>query len=175
LLKTVAPNIKRAAAMFNPDTAPRQGTYYLPSFEAAARLLKVEPIMMPVHSGADIESGITSLGHDAEGGFVATGDPFLLIDRGSTIALAARNKVPAIYFQAVFAREGGLLSYGPDNGDIFHRAALYVDRILRGTNPSELPVQVPTKFEMVVNTKTAKELGLAVPESILLRADEVIE
>jgi len=103
------------------------------------------------------------------------GDPFILIDRRSTIALAARNKVPAVYFHAVFARDGGLFSYGPDNGDIFRRAAPYVDRILRGANPAELPVQVPTKFEMVVNIKTAKALGLEMPLHIQQLADEVIE
>jgi putative tryptophan/tyrosine transport system substrate-binding protein len=175
LLKTVAPNLKRAGAMFNPDTAPRHGTYYLPSFEAAARLLKVEPIIMPVRSMADIEDEITALGREPGGGFVATGDPFLLIDRASTTALAARNRTPAVYFHAVFVRDGGLLSYGPDNGDIFHRAASYVDRILRGTAPAELPVQVPTKFEMFINAKAAKALGLTIPQDLLVAADEVIE
>jgi putative tryptophan/tyrosine transport system substrate-binding protein len=175
LLKTVAPNVKRVAAMFNPDTAPRHGTYYLPSFEAAARLLKVEPIIMPVRSMADIEDGITLLGREPGGGLVATGDPFLLIDRASITALAARNRIPAVYFQAVFVRDGGLLSYGPDNGDIFRRAASYVDRILRGTGPAELPVQVPTKFEMFINAKAAKALGLTIPQDLLVAADEVIE
>jgi putative ABC transport system substrate-binding protein len=175
LLMEIAPNVKRAAALFNPDTAPRQGTYYLTSFQAAARSLKVEPITVPVHSAAEIENCITSLGREPGGGLVVTGDPFLLIDRRSTILLAARNKVPAVYFHSVFARDDGLLSYGPDNGDIFRRAATYVDRILRGTKPAELPVQSPVKFELVINLKTAKALGLDVPWILQQRADEVIE
>jgi putative ABC transport system substrate-binding protein len=175
LLTEIAPNVKRAAAMFNPDTAPHRGAYYLPSFEAAARSLKVEPITMPVHSRAEIEAGITSLGREPGGGFVAMGDPFILIDRKSTLLLATQNKVPAVYFHAVFPRDGGLLSYGPDNGDIFRRAAPYVDRVLRGANPAELPVQSPVKFELVINLKTAKALGLEAPWILQQRADEVIE
>jgi putative tryptophan/tyrosine transport system substrate-binding protein len=174
-LTQIAPNVKRAAAVFTPDTAPHRGAYYLPSFEAAARSLKVEPITMPVQSSADIERGITSLGRDPGGGFVAMGDPFILIDRRSTLLLAERNKIPAVYFHAVFARDGGLLSYGPDNGDIFRRAAPYVDRILRGAKPADLPVQVPTKFEMAVNLKVATALGLEVPLHLQQLADEVIE
>jgi putative tryptophan/tyrosine transport system substrate-binding protein len=135
----------------------------------------VEPITMPVQSSADIERGITSLGRDPGGGFVAMGDPFILIDRGSTLLLAERNKIPAVYFHAVFARDGGLLSYGPDNGDIFRRATPYVDRILRGAKPADLPVQVPTKFEMAVNLKAANALGLEVPLHLQQLADEVIE
>jgi ABC-type uncharacterized transport system substrate-binding protein len=156
-------------------TAPHRGAYYLPSFEAAARSLKVEPITMPVHSRAEIEAGITSLGREPGGGFVAMGDPFILIDRKSTLLLATQNKVPAVYFHAVFPRDGGLLSYGPDNGDIFRRAAPYVDRVLRGANPAELPVQSPVKFELVINLKTAKALGLEAPWILQQRADEVIE
>jgi putative tryptophan/tyrosine transport system substrate-binding protein len=175
LLTEMAPDIKVAAAMFNPDTAPRRGTYYLPSFEAAAKTHNVEPITLPVLSIADIENGIALLGDGRAGGLVATGDPFLLIDRKATIALAAQRKVPAVYFHAVFVRDGGLIFYGPDNGDIFRRAAPYVDRILRGANPGELPVQIPTKYEMVVNLKTAKALGLDVPFRFQQLADEVIE
>jgi len=175
LLTEIAPNVKRAAAMFNPDVAPQRGAYYLPSFEAAARSLKVEPITIPVHSDAEVETGIISFGHAPGGGLLAMPDNFLLVHRAPTILLAARNKVPAVYFHAVFAKDGGLLSYGPDNGDIFRRAAPYVDRILRGAKPAELPVQVPVKFEMAVNVKTAQALGLTIPQSILLRADQVIE
>jgi putative ABC transport system substrate-binding protein len=102
-------------------------------------------------------------------------DSFMLVHRASTISLAAQNNVPAVYFHSVFAGDGGLLSYGVDQVDIWRRAATYVDRILRGAKPAELPVQLPTKFEMVVNLKTAKTLGLTVPQSILLTADEVIE
>jgi putative tryptophan/tyrosine transport system substrate-binding protein len=175
LLTEIAPGVKRAAAMFNPDLAPGGGSYYWPAFEAAARSLKVAPIAAPVHSDAEIKTVITSLGREPGGGLVLMPDNFNNVHRASIIAQAARNNVPAVYFGAVFARDGGLLSFGPDRVDIFRRSASYVDRILRGANASELPVQLPVKFEMAVNLKTAKALGLMVPQSILLRADEVIE
>ena len=175
LLTEIAPGVKRAAIMFNPDTAPCGGSYYLPSFEAAARSFKVEPITAPVHSDAEIETVMTSLGREPGGGLVVMPDGFMFVHRAPIISLAARNNVPAVYSAPVFVRDGGLLSYGPDWADIFRRAASYVDRILRGAKPAELPVQLPVKFEMAVNLKTAKALGLTVPQSILLRADEVIE
>jgi ABC-type uncharacterized transport system substrate-binding protein len=175
LLKEIAPSVKRVAAIFNPNTAPRRGSYYIPSFEAAALSLKVEPITVPVHSDAEIETAITSLGREPGGGLVVIGDAFLVARRGPIISTAARTKVPAIYFHAAFARDGGLLSYGPDNADLFRRAATYVDRILRGASPAELPVQVPIKFMRVINLKTAKALGLTVPLTLQASADEVIE
>jgi putative tryptophan/tyrosine transport system substrate-binding protein len=175
LLKEIAPSVKRAAMIFNPDTAPGRGLHYLPSFEAAARSLNVEPITEPVHSDAEIETVVTSLGHKPESGLVVIGDSFLVSHRRPIILAAAQNKVPAVYFHAVFARDGGLLSYGPDNADIFRRAASYVDRILRGANPAELPVQVPIKFETVINLKTANALGLTVPLTLQVAAEEVIE
>jgi putative ABC transport system substrate-binding protein len=174
LLTEIAPGVKRVGFMFNPDTSPGGGSYYLPAFEAAARSLKVAPIVAPVHSDAEIETVITSLGREPGGGLLVEGT-FIIVHRAPTILLAARNNVPAVYQQSVFARDGGLLSYGSNPVDIFRRSASYVDRILRGAKPAELPVQLPTKFEMALNTKTAKALGLAVPPSILLRADEVIE
>ena len=118
---------------------------------------------------------MTSLGREPGGGFVVMPDAFVQVHRAQIISLAARNNVPAVYQLSLFAREGGLLSYGPDGADLFRRAASYVDRILRGAKPADLPVQLPVKFEMAVNAKTAKALGLTVPPSILLRADEVIE
>jgi putative ABC transport system substrate-binding protein len=175
LLKEIAPGRKRAAIMFNPDTAPYGKTFYLPSFEAGARSLKVDPIVAPVHSDAEIETAITSLGREPGGGLVVMPDAFMFIHRKLILLLVARNNIPAIYFLSVFARDGGLLSYGADNADIYRRAAPYMDRILRGEMPADLPVQVPIKFEMALNTKTAKALGLAVPQSILLGADELIE
>jgi putative tryptophan/tyrosine transport system substrate-binding protein len=175
LLTETAPSVKRAAIMFNPDTAAGGGSFYLPAFEAAARALKVEPIAVPVHSDAEIETGITSLGREPGGGLVAMGDPFMLAHRAPTILAAARNKVPAVYFAAIFPRDGGLLSYGPDIGDMFRRAAPYVDRILRGAKPAELPVQAPTKFELAINLKAAKALGLTFPPFLLDSADVVIE
>jgi putative ABC transport system substrate-binding protein len=141
---------------------------FMPSLETAARSLKVEPIIAPVHSDV-------ALGRERGGGLVVVPDGFIGAHQPPIISAAARNNVPAVYWPSDFARDGGLLSYVPDYVDIFRRAATYVDRILRGAKPGDLPVQFPTKFEMAVNLKTAKALGLTVPPSILLRADEVIE
>jgi putative ABC transport system substrate-binding protein len=175
LLQQMAPGLKRAAMIFNPDTAPGHGKYYMPDFETAARSSQVTPIPAAVHSIADLEAVITDLGREPGGGFVATADFFLLNHRAQMIAAAAQNHVPAVYPWREAAAAGGLLSYGPDLEDIVRRAAPYVDRILHGAKPAELPVQLPTKFEMTVNVKTAKALGLTVPTSILLGADELIE
>ena len=147
----------------------------MPAFEAAARSLNVEPITAAVRSDAEIETVITSLGHEPRGGLVFPPDIFIAAHRVPIISLAARNKVPAIYRDAFFVKDGGLLSYGPDLADIFRRSASYVDRILRGAKPADLPVQLPVKFQMTVNVKTAKALGLEVPPALLSRADEVIE
>jgi putative ABC transport system substrate-binding protein len=173
LLSEIAPGLKRAAIMFNPDTAPASAD--MPSFETAARSLKIVPTITPVHSDVEIETAIIALGREPGGGLVVVPDTFMNVHRARIISAAARNNVPAVYFQSFFAREGGLLSYGSDLVDPFRRAATYVDRILRGEKPGDLPVQLPTKYEMAVNLKTAKALGLTVPQSILLRADEVIE
>jgi putative ABC transport system substrate-binding protein len=159
--------------MVNPDALPASA--YMPSLEAAARSLKVVPIIAPVHSDAEIETAITALGREPGGGLVIMGDLFVIQHRASTISAAARNNVPAVYTQSFFVRDGGLLSYGVDQVDTWRRAATYVDRILRGAKPTDLPVQLPVKYEMVVNRKTAKALGLAIPPSIMLRATEVIE
>jgi putative ABC transport system substrate-binding protein len=147
----------------------------MPSLETAARTLRVTPIIAPVHGDVEIETAIVALGREPGGGLVVMPDTFMVTRRAPIIAAAARNNVPAVYGFSYFARDGGLLSYGPDFVDIFRRTATYVDRILRGEKPTQLPVQLPTKFEMVVNLKTAKALGLEVPPSIRLRADEVIE
>jgi putative ABC transport system substrate-binding protein len=173
LLLEIAPGLNRAAIMFNPDLVT--AAPYVASFETAARSLKVVPITAPVHSDVDIETAIIALGREPGGGLFVMPDAFTAVHRMPIISAAARNNVPAIYWQSVFAREGGLLSYGANSGDTFARAASYVDRILRGAKPGDLPVQFPTKFEMVLNLKTAKALGLTVPQSILLSADEVIE
>jgi putative ABC transport system substrate-binding protein len=178
LLSEIAPGLKRAALMFNPDmfsTLPAAAPVYMPSIETAARSLKVELITAPVHSDVEIETAITALGREPGSGFVVIPDAFVVAHHAPTILAAARNNVPAVFGDSVFARDGGLLSYGVDRVDIVRRAATYVDRILRGEKPGDLPVQLPTKFEMVVNRKTAKALGLAIPPSIMLRADEIIE
>jgi putative ABC transport system substrate-binding protein len=173
LLSEIAPGLKRAAIMFNPDTAP--ASLFVPSFETVARSLKVAPIIASVHSDAEIEAAIIALGREPGGGLVVIAEVFMASHRAPIILAAARNSVPVVYALSTFVRDGGLLSYGVDWVDPWRRAATYVNRILRGEKPGDLPVQLPTKFEMVVNLKTAKALGLAVPPSILLRADEVIE
>ena len=175
LLTEIMPGLKQAAMMFNPDTAPYVSSYYLPSFEAAAQSLKVVPITARVYSDAEIETVITSLGREPGGGLLVMPDNFMDIHRKQIISLAKQNNVPSIYQFPVSVRDGGLLSYGADFADIFRSAALYVDRVLRGAMPSELPVQMPTKYLLAVNTKTAGSLGLTVPPLLLARADEVIE
>ena len=165
--------------MFNPDrlsTLPAAAPpVYMPSLETAARSFKIEPIIAPVHSDAEIETAIIALGREPGGGLVVPPDAFTVAHRLPIILAAARNNVPAVDGLSESVRDGGLLSYGVDFVDIFRRAATYVDRILRGEKPGDLPVQFPTKFEMVVNRKTAKALGLAIPPSILVRAEQVIE
>jgi putative ABC transport system substrate-binding protein len=173
LLSEIAPGLKRAAIMFNPDLFPV--STFMPSFEMAARSLKVEPITALVHSDVEIETAIIALGREPGGGLVVVPDGSIATHIAPIISAAARNNVPAVYWLSEDARDGGLLSYGPDPVDNYRRAATYVDRILRGEKPGDLPVQFPTKFEMVVILKTAKALGLTIPLSILTRADEVIE
>jgi putative tryptophan/tyrosine transport system substrate-binding protein len=175
LLTEIAPGVRRAAIMFNPDTAPGGGAYFLPTFDAAARSFNVEPIVAPVRSEAEIDADITSLAREPRGGFVVETDGFMVVHRALIVALAAQNKVPAVYPLLPFAREGGLLSYGTDLADIWRRAAPYIDRILGGAKPAELPVQQPVKFVMVLNARTAKALSLTIPETLLATADEVIQ
>ena len=175
LLTHIAPGVRRVAMMFNPDTAPSGGSHFLPPFESGARSLKLQPFAARVRSDAEIEMFLTSFGLEPRGGLIVMPDLFMQVHRATIISQAAQNNIPAIYQLSFFAREGGLLSYGPDGADLFRRAAPYVDRILRGAKAADLPVQLPTKFEFVVNLKTAKALGLVVPQSILLSADQVIE
>jgi len=174
LLKEIAPSIKRAAIMFNPDTAPGHGNVFLGSFEAAARSLAVEPVTMPVRSVSEIEAAVTALGRE-RAGLILMDEAFMAVHSRTIIALTLTNNLPAIFVGATFVRDGGLISYGPDFQDIFRRAAGYVDRILRDEKPADLPVQTPTKFETMINLKTAKALGLTVPPKLLATADEVVE
>jgi putative ABC transport system substrate-binding protein len=174
LLSEIAPGLKRAAIMFNPDTSP-EVSVYMPLFETAARSLKVELITAPVHSDEEIETAITALGREPGGGLVVPPVGFTGAQRASIISAVAQNNVPAVYPGSEFARDGGLLSYGNERVVISRRAATYVDRILRGEKPGDLPVQQPTKFELVINLKTAKALGLTIPETLLATADEVIQ
>jgi putative tryptophan/tyrosine transport system substrate-binding protein len=173
LLSEVAPGLKRAAIMFNPDTAPLSA--FMPSIETAARSLKVVPIIAPVHNDVEIQTAIIDLGREPGGGLVVIPDTFTYVYRAPIILAAARNNVPTVCWASNFARDGGLLSYGVDPVDIWRRAATYIDRILRGTKPGDLAVQFPTKFILTVNLKTARAMGLTIPEAFLLRADEVIE
>ena len=176
LLREIAPGLERVAMIFNPDTAPGRGTYYLRDFEAAARSSNLKSIAAEARSDADIETVVTSLGEGPRGGLVVTPDYFMLNHTEQIVSQAARNNVPTIYpWKSVVVKQDGLLSYGPDLVDIVRRSVPYVDKILRGAKPADLPVQVPVKFEMAVNVKTAKVLGLTVPPSILLRADEAVE
>ena len=175
LLKEIAPSVKRVAIMFNPDTAAGHGAYFVSPFAQATRTLNLEMVVAPVRSDVEIEQVISTLGRAPGSGLVVTPDGFMVVHRAQILSLAARYNIPAVYFASVFARDGGLLAYGPDRLDIFHRAASYVDRILRGEKPADLPVQQPVKFELSLNAKTAMTLGLTIPPSILLRADEVIE
>jgi putative ABC transport system substrate-binding protein len=174
LLKEIAPPINRVAFLFNPATAPYAKNYLSP-FKAAAASLAVEAIVTPVHDKSELESVTAATAREANGGLVVVTDSFMTTHRAEITALAARYRLPAVYPFRYFVEVGGLLSYGNDVLDSFRRAATYADRILKGAKPSELPVQAPVKFELVINLKTAKALGLDVPVQLQQRADEVIE
>ena len=174
LLREIAPRIKRAAIMFNPDTAPGGGDYYQGSFEAAARTLAVEPVTLRVRNDGEVDTAITSLGHQ-QSGLVLMPDAFIAAHLQAIISSAARNNVPAIFDLPQYAQSGGLVSYGADNADRYRLIAWYVDKILTGARPADLPVQQPTKFELVINLKTAKQIGVTIPQSMLYRADRVIK
>jgi ABC-type uncharacterized transport system substrate-binding protein len=175
LLKEIAPQVTRAAMMFNPETAPYAG-YYMRPFEAAARSLGMEPVGAPVRDDGDIESVIARLGRaDPKGGLIIMTDIYTTTRREPINRLSALYRVPAINSTPTTTRDGGLVTYGVDTLDLFRRAASYIDRVLKGAKPADLPVQVPTKFVMVVNVKTATALGLSIPPALLVRADEVIE
>ena len=174
LLKEIAPQVTRVGIMFNPETAPASSSY-LRSVEAVAPSFAIQLTAMPIRDEADMERVMASLAREPLGGLLVLPDIFTISHRKPTIALAARHRLPAIYSLAFFARDGGLVSYGIDTINEYRRAALYVDRILKGAKPADLPVQAPTKFELVINLKTAKALGLTISPSLLARADEVIE
>ena len=174
LIKEIAPPVTRIAIMSNPDTSP-QAKFYLPAIESAALSFGVQPIASPVHDSAEIEHAIAAIGSDPGGGLILPSDIFTLANRELIVRLADQHRVPAVYPFRDFAKGGGLLSYSVDLILQFRQAAAYVDRILKGEKPSELPVQEPTKFELAINLKTAKALGLTVPPTLLAIADEVIE
>jgi len=174
LLGDVKPNLSRVALMFNPDSAPNFDAY-LRAFKALSQRTSVEVDALHVRSVAEVELAVAKLGREPGSGLIAASDIFILAVRGTILKAADQNRVPLISPYRQFVTEGSLMSYGPDTADIFRRSASYVDRILKGEQPGNLPVQSPVKFELVVNLKAAKALGLSLPESFLLLADEVIE
>jgi putative ABC transport system substrate-binding protein len=175
LLKEIAPRISRVALMFNPATSPEGGSYFLKPVEEAAPLLKMKLIPAPVHNPSEIDAVMTSLSHEPDAGLIVMPDLFITANRQQIIALAAQYRLPAVYAYRLFPASGGLISYGTDLVDLFRRGASYVDRILKGEPPANLPVQMPVKFELVVNLKTARAFGIDIPMPVQERADEVIE
>jgi putative ABC transport system substrate-binding protein len=175
VLKEIAPGVKRVAIVFNPDTAARRGSFYLGSFKDAAASFAVTPVEAPVYNVGDIESALNALASEPNGGVVVMPDAFTPVHREVIITLTGRYHLPAVYPFRVFATSGGLISYGVNVMEQFPRAAAYVDRILKGEKPTDLPVQAPSKLELVINLKTAKALGLVVSLQLQQIADEVIE
>jgi putative ABC transport system substrate-binding protein len=174
LLKEIAPHVNRVAFLFNPVTAPYLD-YYLNPLKAAAPSFGVQAIVAPIGDMSELETAVTAQAREPNGSVIMMPDFFTLSHRAEVTSLAARYRLPAVYPFRQFAQAGGLLSYGNDTTDNYRRAATYVDRVLKGTKPSELPVQAPVKFQLLINLKTAKAIGLTVPPSLLARADEVIE
>jgi len=174
LLKEIAPRVNRVAFLFNPATAT-YFEYYTTPFKAAAASFGVEAIAAPVHDRSELESVFAAQAHEPNGSLIVLPDSFLNAHSVEITSLAARYRLPAVYPYRLYTKVGGLLSYGNDVFDNYRRAAGYVDRILKGEKPGELPVQAPVKFELVLNLKIAKDLGLTLPPTLLARADEVIE
>ena len=175
MLKRVAPGITRAAVLFNPETAPGGGLFFLEPFEAAAPTFAIEPIAARVKDPDEIAIAVATIAREPHGSLIIMPDAFTTVHRQLIILLSARHALPAIYPYRYEAVEGGLLSYGVDDIDLMRRAAPYVDRILKGENVADLPVQAPIKFDLVVNLRAARVLGLTVPPTIIALADEVIE
>jgi putative tryptophan/tyrosine transport system substrate-binding protein len=173
-LKQIVPGLRRVTTIFNPKTAPYY-PLYLRAIEKAASSFAVEPIVIEVHDDAEIERAISTLAREPDGGLIVLPDSFNMVHRRTIIALVERYRLPAMYYFPLFVTDGGLISYGPDEIDMFRRTAGYVDRILKGAKAGDLPIQQPTNFRLVINLKTARALGLDVPPTLLARADEVIE
>jgi putative tryptophan/tyrosine transport system substrate-binding protein len=175
LLKEVSPQTHKVALLFNPSTAPTAGEYFLPSFQDAARSLGMEPIPSPVHNPEEIESALAAIAKESGGGLVVMPDTFLTVNRNQIIKSVAQNRTPAIYPYRYFVTDGGMLSYGINSPDILRRSAEYISRIIKGEKPADLPVQVPVKFELIINRRAFQALGLTVPQTLIATADEVIE
>jgi putative ABC transport system substrate-binding protein len=174
LLKQIAPHVNHAALMFNPDSSPYSRLFYA-SIETATTLLAVEAVMAPVHNLNEVEHVITMLGGRPGGGLIVSPDGFTTANRKAIIEVTANQRMPTVYGVPGAAFDGGLIHYNVDLVDQYQSAVAYVDHILRGGKPADLPVQQPTKFSLVINLKTAKALGLDIPPTLLARADEVIE
>jgi putative tryptophan/tyrosine transport system substrate-binding protein len=173
LLKEIAPGVTRVGVLRDPTTT--SGTALFGVIQTMAPSLRVEVNHLNVHDAADIQPTVTAFAQSSNGGLIVTGSPPTIIHRDLIIKLAAQHRLPAVYYERTFVAVGGLISYGPYQIEQFRQAAGYVNRILKGEKPADLPVQVPTKYELVINLKTAKALGLEIPPSVLARADEVIE
>jgi putative ABC transport system substrate-binding protein len=173
LLKEIAPHVTRAAVIRDPTIAAGLGQWG--AIQSVAPSLGVELRPLGVRDAGEIERAITAFAHSPNGGLIVTGSALAIVHRELITTLAARYRLPAVYTLPLMANAGGLISYGPDSIDPYRRAAGYVDRILKGEKPADLPVQAPTRYELVINLKTAKALGLTVPATLLARADEVIE
>jgi putative tryptophan/tyrosine transport system substrate-binding protein len=174
ILREISPGLSRVAVIFNPEATP-QTTYFVPSIEAAARQLGVEPAITRVRDDSEMDRALAGVGNQAGAGLIVPPGAYSPAFRSKVIGTMAHDRVPAIYWNRNFSTEGGLAAYGADELDLYRRAASYVDRILKGEKPGDLPVQFPTKFELVINLKTAKAMGLDVALSLQQRADEVIE
>lgn len=175
ILKDLDPRIRRVAIIFNPETAPGGGEFFLPSYRAASAALGVEAIEASVHDDAGIEDAISALAREHGAALISMADIFTSLHRKLIIQLALNYRLPLIGAFRNFTDQGALVFYGSNTADLFRRAASYVDRILRGEKPGDLPIQTPTKFEMVINLKTAKLIGLSVSHDFLLRADDIVE
>ena len=174
MLKQIAPPVERVAVLYNPATAPVVGAT-MQTLEQIAPSLDVTVRAAPIRDDAEIDAAITALAHEQHGGILVLPDGFTTVHRKNIISLAARYRLPAVYWNVLFMRDGGLMSYGVDYIDLMRRAADYVDRILKGASPADLPVQNPTKFSTILNLKTAREIGVTLAPALLAAADEVIE
>jgi putative ABC transport system substrate-binding protein len=175
VIKTVAPDVRRVAFVFNPEAGLPYAEKFVPSMAEAASVRGVELIVRPVHDAAEVEQAFGQLGINSNSGVIINPDAFTTANRALIIPLAARYRMPAIYAYRFYVTAGGLLSYGHETSDLFRRATVYVDRIFKGATPADLPIQNPIKFELIINQKTAKALGLTIPDKLLALADEVIE
>jgi putative tryptophan/tyrosine transport system substrate-binding protein len=175
ILHDLDPRIRRIKILFNPDTAPAGGKFFLPPFKAAGTALGIETIEAQAHNTPEVEQAIETLAGETGGGLAAMPDTFTGSNRDFIVRLALKHRLPLVAAYRVFSDVGGLVSYGPNTADLARRAASYVDRILKGEKAADLPIQAPTKLELVINLRTAKALGLTVPPTLLVQADDVIE